>query len=230
MPITLRRAAVAGFCLVIAAGCAGRRESAPIENVGESTGQAARTAAETTREGFGGAATAPLEDLNIRREEVPAPLKRVGYVYEAAPLPSCERIWFEIQDLNTVLGVDYDEEEEKRGRGERAGEAAGDFLIDTIRGVTTDVIPLRGVVREATGAAAHQRRVARAYTKGHARRAYLKGLGAAQGCAAPAAPSVLHAPEEEPAIEIRDINETDSARWGEGVTRTRDGDGDEDAD
>ncbi len=230
MPNSLVRLSLAALMAIAATACAGRREPAPVESpdsetsgrlggAARTTSNAARTAADTTREGFGDAATAPLEDLNLKRDEVPAPLRRVGYVYEAQPMLTCEQIWFQIQDLNAALGVDYDEEEERRARGERAGEAAGDFLIDSIRGVTTDVIPLRGVVREATGAAAHQRRVARAFTKGHARRAYLKGLGAAQGCAPPAAPTVLHGPGDDPVIEIRDVETAEPARWGEGVKR-----------
>jgi hypothetical protein len=52
----------------------------------------------------------------------------------------------------------------------------------------SDFIPFRSLVREATGASAHERRLRAAFQAGVARRSYLKGVGAQLGCAPPAAP------------------------------------------
>ena len=57
-----------------------------------------------------------------------------------------------------------------------------------MRGAAADVIPFRGWVRRLTGAERYSREVAAAIAAGTIRRAYLKGLGAAAGCSAPAAP------------------------------------------
>lgn len=50
------------------------------------------------------------------------------------------------------------------------------------------MIPFRGWVRKLTGAERYSRKVSAAIAAGAIRRAYLKGLGQAAGCEAPAAP------------------------------------------
>jgi hypothetical protein len=50
-------------------------------------------------------------------------------------------------------------------------------------------VPFRGWVRKLSGAERYSKEVAAAIAAGTVRRAYLKGLGEAKGCAAPAAPS-----------------------------------------
>lgn len=50
------------------------------------------------------------------------------------------------------------------------------------------IVPFRGWVRKLSGAERYAKEVAAAITAGTIRRAYLKGLGQAAGCAAPAAP------------------------------------------
>lgn len=177
-------------------------EAAGQEGVLARTGRNARegvsAARSTTREGIGDAATAPLDDLNITRNEIPISLAAIDYVYTAYPPPDCVDIAIEIARLDTDLGRDYDAEaEEGESIGERGGEAVGDLVVDTIRGVTTDVIPFRSAVREVSGAAAFERRRSRAYAAGYARRAYLKGLALGQGCEPPSAPRVITAPVPE---------------------------------
>lgn len=191
-------------------------EAGRLAAAGRTAQTAARTAERTTRQGLPNAAAAPLEDLNLRREQVPEALAAIEYVYESEPTPDCTAIALELEALTEVLGKDYDTEAVEKSLGNRGGEAAGDFVIDTVRGLSTGWIPYRGWVREATGAAARQRRIARAFTAGHARRAYLKGLGAASGCPPPvAAPARRTAPEEEePAVEMRVAPDGPSARWG----------------
>ncbi|MGD2133258.1 MAG: hypothetical protein PVI23_10730 [Maricaulaceae bacterium] len=209
-------AALAAFAI---AGCASR-EPAPVsgpgvqssDGSGSSTGRnasdAVSAARRTTREGVPGAATAPLEDLNLRRNEIPQTLEDVEYVYLADPRPNCRQIREELAALDMVLSQDYDvEEEEKRSLGERGGVAAGDLVVDTIRGVTTDIIPFRSVVREASGAASYERRRSRAFAAGYARRAFLKGVAFGRGCAPPAAPLVVTAPEEDPRVDERETRD-----------------------
>jgi hypothetical protein len=174
--------------------------------VGRNTGQAVSGARRTAAEGIPDAAGAPLEDLNITRDEIPESLAAVTYVYTAYPPPDCSEIAAELAALGVDLGRDYDDDaEEAKSLGQKAGDAAGDLIVDTIRGVTTDVIPFRSIVREASGAAAFERRRARAFASGYARRAYLKGLALGQGCEPPAAPLVITPPPPEE--EVADANE-----------------------
>lgn len=188
-----------------------------VERVERNASEAVSAAGEATREGLPNAASAPLEDLNIKREEIPESLLSIDYVYTAYPPPDCNAIAREIAKLDVDLGRDYDvEEEEKKTLGERGGEAAGDLVVDTIRGVTTDVIPFRSIVREASGAAAFERRRARAFAAGYARRAYLKGLALGQGCTPPAAPRIITPPEDDqPRVEVRETRSTPAnTEWG----------------
>ncbi len=181
---------------------------------------AAGTAVDTTRAGFADAATQPLDDFNITRETIPPTLLAVRYEYEADPAPDCGDVAREIGALNAVLGRDFDQDAEERSAGEAGGEQAGDFVLDVIEDAATGFIPFRGVVREATGAARHDRRLQRAYQSGVARRAFLRGYATALGCRPPAAPRTLTAPdtvEGDPApIERRETHDARTPhRWGE---------------
>lgn len=238
---TAARTASALCCLAVlavASGCA-MRSAAPISgpgagvddssrrggrsrvaSTGHETAQAIDAARVTTREGLPGAAAAPLEDLNIRRAEIPQILTAIEYVYNAAPAPDCVDITREVARLDVALGRDYDVEADERGAGRRGGEAAGDLVVDTIRGVTTDFIPFRSIVREASGAAAFERRRSRAFAAGYARRAYLKGLALGQGCPPPAAPLIIVTPVDEPRVELRQTRDAPADNnWGAPGTR-----------
>jgi len=191
------------------------RRQSRVASTGHETTQAIDAARETTRAGLPNAATAPLEDLNLRRNEIPQILTAIEYVYNAAPAPDCLDISREVARLDVALGRDYDVEADEKGAGRRGGEAAGDLMVDTIRGVTTDIIPFRSIVREASGAAAFERRRARAFAAGYARRAYLKGLALGQGCPPPAAPLIIVTPVDEPRVELRQTrDDLGNGNWG----------------
>ncbi len=215
------KATVFGMAILALSACAsdGNEDSLTLTDrareASSAASEGAGVAARTTREGIGDAAQAPLEDLNIRREDIPEELEDIRYVYTGDPALTCDAIQAEIRTLDPILGVDYDEEAEQRSLGERGGEAVGDLALDAVRSATTGFIPFRGVVREATGAARHARRVARAYQSGLARRAFLNGYGAAMGCPGDASPTTLTPPpEEEVVIERRDVRDAgDNRRW-----------------
>ena len=60
-------------------------------------------------EGFRGAVTAPLEDLNIKQAEIPDVLKRaVAAPYDMGGLDRCEAIAAEVGRLDAALGPDLD--------------------------------------------------------------------------------------------------------------------------
>src|SRR5690606_9780451 len=141
--------------------------------------------------GVGAAATAPLDDLNLRREEIPTVLlQAAANHYDLRNLNQHSTIGAEISRLNDALGPDTDEPPAPDGStlGERAGDAASKAALDAIRDTTTDFIPGRSWIRRLSGAEQHSRHVQSAIQAGRMRRAFLKGIGMQRNCAPPAAP------------------------------------------
>jgi hypothetical protein len=130
------------------------------------------------------AATTPLSDLNVVRAEIPPVLHAAQKAPYAAPADrSCTALAADVLALDAVLGADLDTPSTEKNPSliERGA-------TDVLRGAAEGVIPFRGWVRKLTGAERYSREVAAAIAAGTIRRAYLKGLGAAAGCTAPAAP------------------------------------------
>ncbi len=133
----------------------------------------------------GQAAATPLQDLNVVRAEIPPVLRAAQKAPYAAPADrSCAALADEVRALDAVLGADLD----------TPPGSANPSLIergagDALRNAAEGVIPFRGWVRRLSGAERYSRDVAAAIAAGTVRRAYLKGLGTAGACAAPAAPA-----------------------------------------
>ena len=105
--------------------------------------------------GVGAAATAPLEDLNLRRELIPTVLLQAeANPYDLRNLNQCSTIGAEIARLNEALGPDRDEPPAPDGSslGERAADAASKAALDAIRDASTDFIPGRSWIRRLSGA------------------------------------------------------------------------------
>lgn len=183
-------------CLVVSA-CA-----SSAERDRTSVGEGAREAASRTEAGLGDAILSPAEDLNLKRAKIPGVLKRIERIYTPGTALDCAHIENEVKALTQVLGPDDDAPSgDEATASEKAGQEAADATLGAVSGATSGFIPFRSLVRRATGASAHERRLRSAYSTGLQRRAYLKGLGQVQGCAPPAAPS---APKpEEPTIVFR---------------------------
>ncbi|HJW43027.1 MAG TPA: hypothetical protein VJ463_01110 [Geothrix sp.] len=148
-----------------------------------------------------GAVTAPLKDLNLLRAKIPPVLNQALRAPYAAPADgTCDGLAAEIQLLDAALGPDLeapagpDRDLAERGRAEAEATAVG-----AVRNATEGLIPFRGWVRKLSGAERASRQVTRAIAAGMVRRAYLKGLGEARGCAAPAAPQRQAQGPAEPA-------------------------------
>jgi hypothetical protein len=147
------------------------------------------TAVNKTSAGFSDAAMSPLTDLNLRRDEIPPLLRAIRSPYEPIAKVSCPSISKMVSDLDAILGRDFDAITlPEKSLGDQAGEGAADLTLDTVSSTMSDFIPFRSLVREATGASEHERKLRAAFQGGVARRAYLKGVGAQLGCAPPAAP------------------------------------------
>ena len=159
---------------------------------GCNAGASARGGAEQVGAGLGAAVTAPLEDLNLRRDEIPTILLQAeANPYDLRNMNNCRTIGAEIARLDEALGPDTDAPPSQDGSymSERAADAAAGATLDAVRGTVTDFIPARSWVRRLTGAEAHSKHVQSAIQAGLRRRSFLKGVGMQRNCAPPAAPA-----------------------------------------
>ena len=162
-----------------------------------------------TREGFGDAALTPLSDLNLRRVPIPPKLAKIISPYEPIEDGSCAGLALEITELSAILGPDIDapDDDNDPNLSQRAGEGAADLALDQVASTVTGFIPYRSILRAASGASGHERRLRQVYDRGAQRRAYLKGIGASKGCAPPAAPDPRAGIiAEETSIEYRGLD------------------------
>ncbi len=143
-----------------------------------------------TREGFGDAVMTPLSDLNLRRAPIPPKLEAIISPYEPIQVNTCAGIAEEVRQLTEILGPDIDAPAsgDDPTLSDRAGEGAADLALNQVTSAVTGFIPYRSVLRQASGASAHERKLREVYDRGAQKRAYLKGIGASKGCAPPAAP------------------------------------------
>ena len=159
---------------------------------GCNAGASARGGAEQVGAGLGDAVTAPLDDLNLRRQEIPTVLLQAeSNPYDLRNLNHCRTIAAEIARLDEALGPDTDAPPSQDGSymSERAADAAAAAALDAVRDTVTDFIPARSWVRRLTGADAHSKHVQSAIQSGLRRRAVPKGVGMQRNCAPPAAPA-----------------------------------------
>ena len=129
----------------------------------------------------GDAATTPLSDLNLKKDQIPPLLLSAQQrPYDLAGLRTCPQIAAAVGELDAVLGADSDlpgEARDKVSAGRVAQAAVGAF------------IPFRGLIREISGANESERKMQSAIMAGLARRGFLKGYGQARGCRYPARPA-----------------------------------------
>jgi hypothetical protein len=181
-----RAACLAACAAGLLGGCA---STAPSPGAGGAAGAPPAPDAQAAK--FTEAATAPLSDLNLVRAKIPPVLSAAQKAPYAVPTDaSCNALAGEVTALDAALGPDLDApaSTEHPSLLERGGEAAGDAAAGALRNTAEGVIPFRGWVRKLTGAERYAKEVNAAIAAGGVRRAYLKGLGHAAGCLAPAAP------------------------------------------
>lgn len=147
-----------------------------------------QTTQEADRSGVKGAAESPLHDLNMMRTKIPPVLlQAMADPYEWPGGGRCPDLIARLNVLDEALGEDLDV---VAAQGEDGMMAKGKTTALTLAsGAASDAIPFRGWIRKLSGAERHDKYVQAAILAGAVRRAYLKGLGEAKGCAAPAQPS-----------------------------------------
>lgn len=177
-----RLSLIAAVCLLAAGPALAQDKPGPGQDRGSTQ----------TRPNLRDAVTAPLDDLNLKHVDIPDVLKRaVASPYAMDGMTRCEPIAAEVGRLDAALGPDLDEPPppDKRTRGQKLKQVAGDAVVGAVEDETRSVIPFRGWVRKLSGAERRDKRVAAAINAGKLRRAYLKGAGMQKNCAPPAAPS-----------------------------------------
>jgi hypothetical protein len=150
------------------------------------------SAASQVQQGFGDAVTAPLVDLNVRRDQIPTVLLQAqANPYDQRNLNQCSTVGAEVARLDEALGPDRDEPPAPNGStlNERTQDALAKAALDAIKNATTDFIPYRNWIRLLSGAQARSKTVQDAIEAGRLRRAFLKGLGMQLNCAPPASPA-----------------------------------------
>lgn len=118
-------------------------------------------------------ATQPARDVGIDKKNVPPVLAEAADdPYTLANVRTCGQITNAIRALNAELGPDFGAEPGKKPSLVKAGSAA----------VVNTLIPFRGIVREVSGAASADRRLAAATQAGIARRGFLRGTYTNRRC------------------------------------------------
>jgi hypothetical protein len=126
------------------------------------------------------AAETPLRNANIVRQTIPPVVSAAMAAPYAHPRPmTCQAIAKEVAALDQALGPDFDA---------GGGKSNTHLAPSALKVAANTLIPFQGVLRFVSGAEAHDRKVVRAIIAGSARRSYLKGLGEARRCPAPASP------------------------------------------
>ena len=125
----------------------------------------------------GDLATQPVEDVGLKKKEIPPILIQAGADPYALPTAiTCQQLADEIGGLSATLGPDYDARVATRDdKTERLAVAGGKSVVGSL-------VPFRGLVREASGAAAEARAYQAAVEAGYARRGFLRGIHRARNC------------------------------------------------
>jgi hypothetical protein len=156
----------------------------------------------------------PATDLNIKKNDIPALLTAAQErPYALRGLGTCSQLGAAIVELNGVLGDDIDVPQTE-GRRTSPGRVA--------QSVVGSFIPFRGVIREVSGASAHDREMQSAILAGVARRSFLKGIGQGKGCRYPARSATLEVfnarmaalneGQDPPAVRPEDAEPTQAAQ------------------
>lgn len=140
-----------------------------------------QTSSEANSENLGSAVVAPLRDINVVRSQIPDLLKTAMADPYAPPAAGCAPLKAEIDNLDAVLGDDYDDPKDD-GKGDAESGGLSRPVMGVVARTITDVIPMRGWVRRLTGAERHDQMVRDAIKAGFVRRGYLKGLQNAGTC------------------------------------------------
>lgn len=127
-------------------------------------------AVKNTKDSPSAIANAPVKAANLKKREIPEFLGNLENPYAAPQSATCQGIADEVAQLTEFLGPDWDSDEHFSKKGRTSAE----FF--------NAILPYGGLVRFASGASEHQKKVVYATNYGTARRAFLKTTSASRGC------------------------------------------------
>ena len=128
------------------------------------------SACSTTKSAGSDLANAPAKALNLKNVKIPEALQEVDNPYTGTQNSSCADMAAEITQLTEFLGPDWDSEEHYSKTGKK-----GKSFFDAI-------LPYGGLVRFASGATKHEKKVLEAADYAGVRRTHLKTVSADKGC------------------------------------------------
>jgi len=115
----------------------------------------------------------PARDVGAAKTKIPHVLEVAAEgPYSLEGLGTCGAMAAKLGELDQVLGPDFDDGPQK---GESLAQVGGKAVVNSL-------IPFRGVIREISGAAAADRRLAAATDAGIAQRGFLRGVYRTRGC------------------------------------------------
>ena len=212
----MRRAAVLALAVTFAlpgmVGAETTADSPPVPAQPQPTGQASPvtvpdktapgqrllTPEQEGRQGIvKGVVNQSFRDFGLMQSKIPPVLiEAMGDPYARVTPATCDELATEIRRLEFALGPDLDApiNTERLSNFTRGKGQARDAALDAMRSTVQDYIPFDGYIRIVSGASTHDHKVLAAIQAGSVRRAYLKGMGEAQGCPAPATPRHLAHP------------------------------------
>ncbi len=192
--------ATAGAAMALSACSTMRQTSASAGDFANRGGAAAGAAAADTYSNVGDAASVPLHDLNLMRDQIPPALIRAyARPYDQTGMDTCPAIADQIHQLDLALGPDVDIPQaptQEKDMFNKGAALAADAALDAVRSATGGVIPVRSWVRRVSGAARAEQEAKAVALAGSVRRGYLKAIGQSKGCdwpASPLAPQVYQA-------------------------------------
>lgn len=192
--------AAAGAAIGLSACSSMRQTSASASDFASRSGTAAGSAAYDTATNVGDAASEPLRDLNLMRDQIPPALIRAyARPYDQTGIDTCPAIADQIRQLDLALGPDVDIPQaptQEKDMFNKGASLAADAALEAVRSATGGVLPVRGWLRRLSGAARAEQEAKAVALAGSVRRGYLKAVGQSKGCdwpASPLAPQVYQA-------------------------------------
>jgi len=129
---------------------------------------------DTTLKDAGEVVTQPVRDVGLDKKKIPPVLlDAADDPYSTRGASTCAALTGSIRELNAELGPDFGVD--AQGKKTSLAKVGGAAVVNSL-------IPFRGVVREVSGAAAADRRLAAATQAGIARRGFLRGLYTQRRC------------------------------------------------
>jgi hypothetical protein len=128
------------------------------------------------------AAAAPLRDFNIAQQPIPGQLNALYQPYGYVDQTGCTAWTREIDELQAALEVNEGRRVGFRRDNETFVGRTGNLRDVGVAALASSAIPLRGVVRQASGASRFQQRAEQASDRARYRIGYLVGLGRAHRC------------------------------------------------